>query len=236
MPPAPDTPGQDDASGNGARRRAVGRRRRLTLQRLVTGALEVAHEMGADRMTMKDVAVHLGVGTMSLYHYVPDKAALLTQMAGELYARVDVPPAHAPWEERLRTLLTQVYDGFVRTPGLEPVVQFGEPALSHYGRVADAVLAALSTSGLGRDDAIRAMMVLTGYAANRGAATARRDQLLGTSMAARADIVEQLTNSPHPLIRDVAAEAAEVPHDEVFAFGLDIAIGGIKARVAAGGP
>ena len=75
-------PTSDDPAGAGPRRP------RLSLPRLVAGALDVARDLGADRMTMKDVATRLDVGTMSLYYYVPDKAALLAHMVGELYEGV----------------------------------------------------------------------------------------------------------------------------------------------------
>jgi AcrR family transcriptional regulator len=209
----------------------VPKRPRLTLLRLVDGALEVARELGADRMTMKDVARHLGVGTMSLYYYVPDKAALLTQMAGELYARVEVPPAHAPWEDRLRSLLTQVYRGFLRVPGLDPIVQFGEPALTHYRRVADAVHVALAESGMAHGDAVRSTLILTGYAATRGAATASVLHLLRSAeRAAERTGDEADGGAPSPLAHGVAAEAEAVPADELFGFGLDLLLAGARSR------
>lgn len=52
----------------------------LTLERIVDAAITVADTAGLDVLSMRCVATELGVGTMSLYRYVPGKAELLDLM------------------------------------------------------------------------------------------------------------------------------------------------------------
>ncbi|TDD37282.1 TetR/AcrR family transcriptional regulator [Actinomadura sp. KC06] len=56
----------------------------LSLDRIVTAAVEVADELaltdGIEAMSMRCIATHLGVGTMTLYRYVPGKSELLDLM------------------------------------------------------------------------------------------------------------------------------------------------------------
>ena len=48
----------------------------MTVDRIVTAAVELADADGIDGVSMRRVADPLGVGTMSLYRYVPSKAEL----------------------------------------------------------------------------------------------------------------------------------------------------------------
>src|SRR5688572_11023766 len=52
----------------------------LTLDQIVQVAIAVADRDGIDGLSMRRVATQLGVGTMSLYRYVPGKAELLALM------------------------------------------------------------------------------------------------------------------------------------------------------------
>ncbi|MFG3507932.1 TetR/AcrR family transcriptional regulator [Streptomyces sp. NPDC047821] len=57
-----------------------GPKRGLSLDRIVTAAVEVADAEGLDAVSMRRLSADLGVGTMSLYRYVPGKAELLDLM------------------------------------------------------------------------------------------------------------------------------------------------------------
>src|SRR5688500_2426129 len=52
----------------------------LTLERIVTAAITIADAEGLAGLSMRRVAAELGVGTMSLYRYVPGKGELLDLM------------------------------------------------------------------------------------------------------------------------------------------------------------
>ena len=73
----------------------------LTLDRIVTAAVAVADAEGLGALSMRRVATDLGVGTMSLYRYVPGKAELLDLMLDKV-AEFD---ADAHPEEKLAELV-----------------------------------------------------------------------------------------------------------------------------------
>ncbi len=52
----------------------------LTLERIVSRAVELADAEGLDAVSMRRLSTELGTGTMSLYRYVPGKAELLDLM------------------------------------------------------------------------------------------------------------------------------------------------------------
>src|SRR3712207_9079647 len=90
---------RQDVAATAARR---GRRPGLTVDRVVATAIVLADAEGLDAVTMRRVAQELGVVPMTLYTYVPDKAALLDLMLDRLY--LDMPRAprpDRPWRGRL---------------------------------------------------------------------------------------------------------------------------------------
>lgn len=66
-------------------RRTRGPKPGLTVETIVQAAIDIAGEDGIARLSMRRVADRLGVGTMSLYTYVPSKAELLDLMLDTVY-------------------------------------------------------------------------------------------------------------------------------------------------------
>ncbi|MPZ26698.1 MAG: TetR family transcriptional regulator [Micromonosporaceae bacterium] len=86
---------------------ARGPRPALTVDRIVAAAIELADADGLPALTMRRVADRLGVGTMSLYTYLPGKPELVDLMLDTVYgetARPVQPAGPAGW----RAALTQV--------------------------------------------------------------------------------------------------------------------------------
>ena len=65
-----------------------GRKKGLTVAQVVDAAIVLADAEGLDAVSMRRVAQELGVVPMTLYTYVPDKAALLDLMLDALYLRM----------------------------------------------------------------------------------------------------------------------------------------------------
>jgi len=178
---------------------------------------------------MKDVASRLEVGTMSLYYYVDDKATLLVQMVGRLYADVEVPSVARPWRERVEAIAHQVYRGHQAVPGLDPhLFILAEGALASVLTVANAANRAMHDAGLEERAAGMAARTVLGYAADRGASTAKRLAL-------------RRANPELPTLHTVdgTIEAGEGPsyaelvgdYDDLFAFGLGCLLDGIDQQI-----
>src|SRR4051794_41951336 len=71
----------------------------LSRERILEAAIELADRDGLAGLNMRRLAAELGVGTMSLYHYVADKEALLEGIAGGAMSRLDQPPMDVGWIE-----------------------------------------------------------------------------------------------------------------------------------------
>ena len=91
-------------SGRVARRSARGAaapRRDLNVEVIATTALAVADEHGVEGFTLRAVADALGVTPMALYHYVPDKAGLVSLVVNAALASRALPAPTGVWQDDL---------------------------------------------------------------------------------------------------------------------------------------
>jgi AcrR family transcriptional regulator len=109
----------------------TGRPPKLTLDAVVERAIEDADDAGLEGVTMARLAGGLGVGTMTLYSYVPSREVLIDLMVDDVSARRALP---GPGEERPESWRDQVllYAGRTRAmyaehPWLAQVSQIRPP-------------------------------------------------------------------------------------------------------------
>ena len=91
---------------------------------------------------MRNLGSELGVEAMSLYHYFPNKVALLDGMVETLAAEVEVPPVGSvPWDEAVRTIVRSFRELGRRHPNssrllleceLPPAGEAAEEAMEHH--------------------------------------------------------------------------------------------------------
>ncbi|MEV4175912.1 TetR/AcrR family transcriptional regulator [Nonomuraea sp. NPDC049709] len=108
----------------------VGRRGKseLSVGRIARAAIEVADEEGLDALSMRRVAERLGVGTMSLYTYVPGKAELFDVMLDLVYGEAHRSGTGGGWRARLARIARENRELHLRHPWLLRVAT-SRPAL-----------------------------------------------------------------------------------------------------------
>ncbi|GGP04664.1 TetR/AcrR family transcriptional regulator [Nonomuraea glycinis] len=91
----------------------------LNVDRIVRAAIEVADAEGLQALSMRRVAERLGVGTMSLYTYVPGKPELLDVMLDTVYGET-ARPEEVPggWRGRLEVIARENWQLYLRHPWL----------------------------------------------------------------------------------------------------------------------
>lgn len=99
----------------------------LTIRAVVNAALELADSEGLEALSMRRVAEQLGVGTMTLYSYVPGKDELTDLMAdtlmGTLYADPDEPKRQGDWRAALRLIAERNWQLHLKHPWLSELVK-----------------------------------------------------------------------------------------------------------------
>ena len=80
----------------------------LDIERIVRAGVEVADAEGLEALSMRKVAGRLGVGTMSLYRYVPSKQELLDLMFDATLAERARQPRSSGWGARSPSVVSNI--------------------------------------------------------------------------------------------------------------------------------
>jgi AcrR family transcriptional regulator len=157
----------------------------LSVQRIVQAAIQVADAEGLQALSMRRVATELGVGTMSLYTYVPGKAELLDVMLDTVLAEVARPDGMAGgWRARLETYAREQWAHYHRHPWVLQVS--GARALLGPNETAvfESALHAVSGIGLDGREMIHVVVLVGEYvrgAAQRAVEAAQAAQRTGVT-------------------------------------------------------
>lgn len=195
----------------------------LSRERILRAALSLVDAEGIDALSMRKLGALLGVEAMSLYRYVPSKAALLDALHERLLS--ELPPQTASgWREALRERATSLRSLLAAHP--RAIVLFASrPAVTHGSmRHLEASLEVLRSAGLQATDALAVFQVVFGY-------------VLGHALASFAPRPEQspvdyraLPAEQFPRVLEAAAALDGYDADAEFSLGLDLLISGIAAR------
>jgi AcrR family transcriptional regulator len=213
----------------------------LARERIAEAAIAVADVEGLSALSMRRLAVELGVATMTLYRHVSDKDDLLLFMMDAACRELSFPQA-APsgWRPRLELAAHLIWKTFRRHPWLAPAMSLTRPQLIQSGLVyTDWVLRELERSGLDGSEILTAHLVLFNYV--RG--TAANIELEKEAEAATGLSSEEWLDRQEPSFRALIAEGqlsalarmVAQPYafdlDQLFEFGLQRLLDGISLRV-----
>jgi AcrR family transcriptional regulator len=73
------------------------KRRPLSRERVLRGAVEVADAAGVGSLTMRSLAQHLGVKPMALYYHVANKSEILDGIVDLVFGEIELPSPDDDW-------------------------------------------------------------------------------------------------------------------------------------------
>jgi AcrR family transcriptional regulator len=193
-------------------------------------ALEIADAEGLEALSMRSLAGRLGVGTMTLYGYFRSKDELLDALVDQAVVEREPFPQEGGWRERLEHVVMSARRALLRHPSLVEL-RVRRPVLRPEAlRFGEAVLGILRGAGLPPREAARAFRLLFtytfGYAALSPAGATEESR-----QAARAALAS-LPSGEYPAIAESLEEASDaMGGEEAFAFGLEVILDGIQARI-----
>ncbi|GLW09896.1 TetR family transcriptional regulator [Microtetraspora sp. NBRC 13810] len=137
----------------------------LTLERIVTAAIDLADSEGLTAVSLARVASTLGSATTSLYRHVRSKEDLMVVMRDAAAAPPpDLrPPDPGRWRESLAGIAWQIYDLYRRHPWVLQVPTSGPPSMPNELLWGEHMLRALSRTTLSSHDQLRAVTLISGY-------------------------------------------------------------------------
>jgi AcrR family transcriptional regulator len=222
----------------------------LSVDRIVRVAIEVADADGMAALSMRRVAERLGVGTMSLYTYVPGKAELVDLMLdtafGETSRPDDVPGG---WRARLEQIARENWALYRRHPWMLEVGVTRPPLGPNVCAKYEYELRTVASLGLTEIEMDSVVALVTGHAegaARRAVEASGAERASGMTdrqwWGAHAPMLDQLIDpGRYPTAAAVGAAvgaahgtAYDPAHN--FEFGLRRILDGIEALVGARTP
>ncbi|MFC0106383.1 TetR/AcrR family transcriptional regulator [Kibdelosporangium aridum] len=219
-----------------------GRPPKVSLDKIVAAAMDLADRDGLDTMTMDKVAASLDVGTMTLYTHVPGKTELVDLMLDAAWQELDLVSTSDDWRQQVELYAHRAVELYKRHPWLRMVSTTRPPLGPGLFARENFLIAALSTTGLSPTDvgaAANAIVTFVESAAAVQAEHAHGERLSGQSdddwWAARQVFWENFFDPErYPAISEIwekggfnrsAAEAAA----NAFTLGLRALLDGIAA-------
>ncbi|MGM1061752.1 TetR/AcrR family transcriptional regulator [Saccharothrix sp. Mg75] len=198
------------------------RSKSFTPAALAAAALAVVDRDGLGALSMRAVAAELGLGTMSLYRYVADRAELEALVVELVLSGVDVvPPRNALWDKQVSVLFERLREAVGGHPDAVPLVlahRHRSPSALRWG---EAVLEVLTGAGFGGVERAIAGRALLGYLI--GAVELEHRSPPGTGAGAVDAVAAE-----HPLLAETANAARAVPPVDEFRRGLMVVLAGLR--------
>ncbi|MEW6153940.1 MAG: TetR/AcrR family transcriptional regulator C-terminal domain-containing protein [Actinomycetota bacterium] len=151
-------------SGGPAGTDTAGKGQVLDREAILGSALELVDEVGLAGLNMRALAQRLGVGTMSLYHHVPNKDALLDGIVEALLGGIEIPAADAgSWDERALLMARSLRAVALCHPHCVPLMVTRPFATGDALRPCEAAFDVLAEAGLSTEQALIAFRTIVAY-------------------------------------------------------------------------
>ena len=204
-----------NATATRAGRAPVGRPPVISLAEILDAATAIAEDVGIDNLTMGLVADRLGVSAAALYHYVPHKQALVNLVLDAAFAQVQAPPLDAgPWDVRLRMFERTVRTELRRLKWGTPQIILNDDPPESLRRLFAIGVDILTEAGADEREVLLAYTTVYAF-------------MVGQVW------FDSATSDPEhePQILLAAAHAA-LDGDQIFEFGIEVVIAGLKVQLA----
>jgi AcrR family transcriptional regulator len=208
----------------------------------VEAANEVADAEGLRALSMRRVADHLGVGTMSLYRYVPAKAELLDLMLDAVDGEIPNPDDSVEgWRAKLDFFARESWAAYHRHPWVLHIVAIdarpplGPNVLASF----EAMLKAVAGIGLAGSEMVAVVKLLQGYVQGVARSAAEAVQVEkdsgvseGQWWSERTQFWEEIFDvESFPTMTEVWESGGFNEPEDDFEFGLERVLDGIESLV-----
>jgi AcrR family transcriptional regulator len=213
--------------------RSQGERAGLSRGLVLDAAVALVDSDGLDGLTMRKLGAALGVEAMTLYHYVPNKAALLDGLVEWVLQHSATPPALAdgvPWDQVLRRYAETFRATLLGHPGVLPLF-FTRPAVTPQTlRAVENGLRVLTDAGFTLTRALDMINTLSIFVVGHAMAEAGTAEVSRRGDPGSAVALAQLDASDLPLVIEAARLTQETDDESRFLFGLDALLYGFAQR------
>ncbi|GAB3845224.1 TetR/AcrR family transcriptional regulator C-terminal domain-containing protein [Nesterenkonia populi] len=214
---------------------------KLTLSQIVSAGIELADNDGLEALSMRKLSQKLGVGTMSLYRYVPSKTELIHLMVdavvGPSYARRTAPAQG--WRQFLTTTAYEARGMYLEHPWALQA-NWSRPVLGpHSVADLDLFLTGIKDLPLRDQEKMHLATVVDSYV--QGTV---RQELLWLNATSESDMTDEefwsyqlpwlsqaMTSGRFPAMAQLPEDTFDGTWEETFDFGLQLILDGLDAQL-----
>lgn len=205
----------------------------LNVDRVLRGAVALADELGMAGFTIRKLATAIDVKPMTIYHYVPNKEAIVDGMVDRVYDEIELPPAGVGWKEAMSRRARSVRAVLARHPWATPLMESrsapGPATLGHH----DAVLRCLREAGFSLEMTGHAYALIDSYIYGFALQEANLPATSGGEMAELAEMVtQQFPAGEYPHLVELTTQHVLKPGYDFgneFEFGLSLILDGLES-------
>jgi len=210
------------------------RKRALSRDRILRMALALLDRRGPEALSMRELGRALDVQAMSLYHHVPNKAALLEGVTDLVLAEIDLTDGGGSWQDAVLRGARSFWRVLMAHPNVIPLL-LRTPSQGFGARESgEATLRILGRAGLDPKSAHQLFRIMQAFVLGM-AMMLRAKPTPRQVKAARADL--EATPGKYPLLEKALAPPVEIDPDDDFDRGIEMLIRAIEdGRANAGGP
>lgn len=206
----------------------INRRQRLSRERVLEAALDMADSDGLDSVSMRNLARALGVEAMSLYNHVANKDDLFDGMVDRIFTEIQLPEARE-WRQCMRERAISARRVLARHPwavGLLDSRGTPGPATLHHH---DWVIGVLRRNGFSLSMTAHAFALLDSFIygfvmQEFSLPSSELPDLAGT-------ILNNLPAEQYPHLAELTSEHVLQPgydFSDSFEFGLELVLDGLE--------
>jgi AcrR family transcriptional regulator len=204
----------------------------LPVERIVTAALQIVDDEGADALSMRTLAQRLNSGTATLYRHFTCRADLVAAVVDKMFGAIELDIAALsalPWQDACKLAAHNMFDVLRRHRNVAALLVDDVPVGPNALAAREQMLAFLLANGFPPALAARSYATLSRYILGFAMQLANSEEHLGE--APLAQLFHNLDSSQFPATVAVA-DSLPVPFADEFAFGLDLIVDGLTQALA----
>lgn len=198
----------------------------ISREQILDAALAVADRSGIEALSMRKVGAELGVEAMTLYHYLPNKDALLDGMVEQVVSQADTSFAGASWRNALTGYAHALRAALLRHPGALPVMATRPAVTPATLHTVERGLALLCAAGFELGRALDCLNALTLFVVAHTAWEAHSAANTDFGGPGSAQHLKDLDSREFPLITEAARTSSDVSDQDRFEFATTAMISG----------
>jgi AcrR family transcriptional regulator len=213
-------------------RKVDSRRQALSQDRIIESAVGLADEIGVDALTIRKLAIALEVKPMTIYHYVPNKEAIIDGMVDMVFSEIDLPMIDIDWKSAMRQRSASARAVLARHPWAVPLMDSRRTPGNATLRQLDAVIGCLRKGGLSVEMTAHAYAAIDAYIYGFAIQEASLPATSGDEMTELAEsIIETTAMDEYPHLMELTTQHVLQPGYDFgneFDFGLNLILDGLE--------